>query len=600
MIERGHAKLDIHPGVYRWGMVGILLLATVLRVYALEADLPLHISLSQGATTDGASTVIAGRNKALFGEWNPHGAPRNYLYLYPAMSWLSYLFFYLLGAGFWQANLIPAFAGLLSIVFMAAFARVGFSRRVALLAALFMAISYPFLMYNRTPMNYTPLTCGLAMSLYLWQKGLRRAGWFFLAGLTTAFSILFIKILGIAAVPGMMFGLIALGRHPSERDRRWVTKSVLLYLAGLAAGSVLWYCCIYVPQSQMLDTFFEKTIHTFDPALGIEENIRFAIQSLLQLGTRSGFLLQTFPIFFLSYFYLFLRGAQMLTGDRGRLDPSEIVAVWLLIGTILILWSSANQPTRYLIVLVPPMSLVAALALDRGLVIGQKRWPTTASLWLPPFLMIGLSYLCYQLLANAFKTLALLKYQTGLADFRVIANEITTFRLLLAAVGMGTVGAMVPLRAMLRNRGHLIPLPGPRVCCWLVAGFVVASLLLDGGQYLHWAREPQFSIVEASRQIERDLDSDAVLGGPYAYVLALENKLPAVRFFTHMPPDVVQNLPFTHLVVESDSLLENGPFNDEIMYQRYPELMARTELIHTYTLRGYLVRTYAVLQEPSR
>lgn len=128
----------------------------------------------------------------------------------------------------------------------------------------------------------------------------------------------------------------------------------------------------------------------------------------------------------------------------------------------------------------------------------------------------------------------------------------------------------------------------------MVMALVACSLVVNLGRYAVWARAPQFSIVEASRQIGLDLGQDAVLGGPYAYVLALENQLPAMLFYPGTVQEAPSNVPFTHFAVEADSLLNNGPFNDERMHQYHPELMEQSRLVTTYTLRGYLVRVYEV------
>jgi hypothetical protein len=258
---------------------------------------------------------------------------------------------------------------------------------------------------------------------------------------------------------------------------------------------------------------------------------------------------------------------------------------------------SANRPTRYLIVLVPPMSLIAALALDRWLRPLQGRWPQKLGRSAVLVLLAGVTYLIYQLLAAVHKVVTLVRYQTNLVDSRVIADGLTLFRLLAIALALGLAVTLLLLRLALQRGGR--PATGPTVTVRnsIAVGLVAWSLIANSWQYLNWARAPEYSMVVASQQIESVLGEEAVLGGPYAHVLTLENRLPTILFYGQTSEERLSRLKFTHLAVEADSLLGNGPFNDEKMYALHPELMQRSQLVTTYTLRGYLVKLYAIMQQ---
>jgi len=114
-------------------------------------------------------------------------------------------------------------------------------------------------------------------------------------------------------------------------------------------------------------------------------------------------------------------------------------------------------------------------------------------------------------------------------------------------------------------------------------------------QYWVWAKEPQFSIVEASRQIGEDLaGEEAILGGSYAYTLAMENELPAVWFYGHSPKEAIEAAEFTHLVMEAESPLSEELTNDEKIRENFPELMDHARIFKEYSLRNYLVRVYEI------
>ncbi|HET6444780.1 MAG TPA: glycosyltransferase family 39 protein, partial [candidate division Zixibacteria bacterium] len=189
----------------------LLLIAFGLRVYALEADAPHHLSVSQGLTTDGANTVYGGRNKVIFGQWTPEIEGFSSVEsTNSAMLWLSYYTFSLLGTGYWQAGFLAVVLGLLTISVVAAFARQHFGQRVALLAAVFLAFNYAFVIYNRLPVAFTLV--GLVMALILFTMG-RSPGkplYVLLAIALAVFGFVSVKVAAIASIPIIIVGISVL------------------------------------------------------------------------------------------------------------------------------------------------------------------------------------------------------------------------------------------------------------------------------------------------------------------------------------------------------------------------------------------------------
>jgi 4-amino-4-deoxy-L-arabinose transferase-like glycosyltransferase len=160
-----YSAFQVSRRLYLSLMVVILLVAAGLRLHLLEADAPLELSPTQELTLDGPVTIAAGRDRALFGSWDPYPGPLQPYRYYPAMNWLAYVFFSFLGVGYWQAKLISVATGFASIVLVAAFAREHFGRRVSLFSALFMASNYIYVFYNRDPMAYTTVAFGVTLSM---------------------------------------------------------------------------------------------------------------------------------------------------------------------------------------------------------------------------------------------------------------------------------------------------------------------------------------------------------------------------------------------------------------------------------------------------
>ncbi|MBK7178838.1 MAG: glycosyltransferase family 39 protein [Chloroflexi bacterium] len=166
-------------GRYLIAILLILILAFALRLHNLTADAPLGISPTLELSLDGPATIMAGRDMALFGQWQAVPGPHQLEIMYPFMNWLAFVIFRLVGSGYWSANFISVVSGVLSVALVAGFARQHFGRRAALIAAFFLAINYIFIIYNRDPMAYTTVACSMAFVLYAWGRGLRQPVWFF-------------------------------------------------------------------------------------------------------------------------------------------------------------------------------------------------------------------------------------------------------------------------------------------------------------------------------------------------------------------------------------------------------------------------------------
>jgi hypothetical protein len=303
-----------------------------------------------------------------------------------------------------------------------------------------------------------------------------------------------------------------------------------------------------------------------------------------------------FPLFALVYGYLFYRGAQLLSKNRPILTMSELITLLYLVSTVLMLLASNNLPFRFMIALVPPMSLTAALALEAWLRLGRVGLPVQFGRFQLIFILIGLAYFIYQFLAAVVKLSQALRLKTGLVDYRIIMDVDLLYTLLVISLLLGVVAILAYIWWIGRAKRTDFLLPSPLARSWIALLVVAGIIGADLYQYWAWAKDPQFSIIEASHQISQDLAKDAVLGGAYAYVLTLENELPALTFYSYNTniPQQTLDPKITHLVVDADSLLKDAPFNDEGLYKIYPEAMKHAKLVKTYVLRGYLVKLYEI------
>ena len=575
-----------------------LLVAFALRIYALEADAPYDVSPSQELVLDGPATILGARNMALFGEWEPVESPLKPERYWPGMSRLGLGFFTLIGVGFWQANFISVVTGMLSIAFAAGFAREHFGKPAALFTTFFIALNFIYIVYNRDPMAYTTATAGMMMALYLWGRGLKRPFWLFLSGVATAFFALFFKLPAIAMLPAAFIGFIPLIRGPSIQTIPWTPRlrGPVLFTVGFGLGIAGWLLLIYLPDIQTVsDAYYART---FSPAYGFEENIRFALVSLLQFGVGFGFMVRMLPLFLLAFSYLLFRLFKLVTRHGPPWTPAEAVAFGLLGSVTVMLLASAIRPLRFQIVLIPPMAVIAGLACQHVLQRKVMSVPGRLGRLTLILLNFSLAYLLYQFLAALLLIWRMNRNQAGPISENVNISIATSFLLLAIAFLLSIVLTLLYLRFTMEADTLQVKLPNYSRRASILFGILCLTLVSALIQYGSLATRPTYTIVNTSREVGEIYPTDStILGGSYSPVLVLENELPAVWFYGNSPADTVLASPFTHMALEVESPLETEVTNYARLVENIPPLTETAILSGVYDLRGYVVHIYQRTEE---
>lgn len=573
-------------------IIFILWLAFALRLHHLTADAPLGISPTPELSLDGPATIAAGRDMALFGQWEAFPGPRQTHIMYPFMNWVAFVFFRLLGASYWSANLISLITGVLSVALTAGFTRQHFGRRAALFAAFFLAVNYVYIIYNRDPMAYTTVACSMAFILYAWGRGLRQPGWFFISGAGTAFAALFIKLPAIAFVPAALTAFLWL----IVQQRAWhngrAYLPLLLFITGNAVILAAWALIVYQPQpSAVGQAYYARTL---SPQISFENNVRSAVWSVLFMGVDFGFVWRMLPLFILAYGYTFGRLAQLLSRQRPSISAAEVVLLAFLLSSLAMLYISLIRPLRYQIVLIPLMSLVAGIALDRLWRRPLPSLPTRFGRLYPLFLYAGLTYFSYQVLTAVYLFISVKPTQPGFAGRWSDLEPSTAYSFLFASLLIAIVLTMAYLIQATRNQTlHILPISsgGRRT---MVSLFLLAALLLQLFQYTTMQQTIEVTTIEAARQIASHLPAEStILAGPYALPLALESQIPAI-WMLGSDKEAFLNTQFTHLVVDSAGPYAARYFTETQLRDEMPELFDNAALVQTYVVRGYTVHVFEV------
>lgn len=169
-----------HRAGYRALLILTLLLAFALRVIALQSAPP-GLSHDEAYNGIAAMQVLAGEQRPVFFEINKG--------IEPLIIYLEALAFYLFGIGPVPMRLVNVMCGLLTVALVYPLTVRLFDRRVALLAAAGLALSFWAIFVSRLTLRAVTLPPLLILTIYCLWRGLGREGrgqtlkWFFLSGL---------------------------------------------------------------------------------------------------------------------------------------------------------------------------------------------------------------------------------------------------------------------------------------------------------------------------------------------------------------------------------------------------------------------------------
>jgi len=322
-----------------------------LRLFQLHADVsPLK---NLGELGDEGLWVHNARNMALFGKWtiDQFNQP---LIGAPLFNYLLYLVFKVFGTGFFQARLIPALSGWLTLIVVYFIVRQSQSRTIALSCAVLLGFINEFLMYNRVCFPDSLQILFYSLILLSWLLGKRIKAYHVLAGL--CFSLAYLtKMSAIYFIPVILI-LWLIEWYMEELK----ISSILLFIIG-ACMVLPWYTPFYL---QNIDKFrfLSETIGA--------ANLGGRINILNNIFTFPNTYVFGFPsIILLIYLFMFYALNFMITSFRGlknalkALSSAELLSIAWLIGGALPLALGPDHAGRRYIMFIVPLSILAVIAL---------------------------------------------------------------------------------------------------------------------------------------------------------------------------------------------------------------------------------------------
>ncbi len=565
-------------------------LALLLRLLYLTSDPP-QVSWSQDLTTDAPTYVSFARAKILSGDWNPFGQYRFVLWLNSAFTLISFLFFKISGLGRFQANLLAVLLNFFTILFLYLAIKKVLNSNSALISSFLLGINFIMLVYSRNTFSEISTLFFIALGLYFLVLGLEKNFFLILSGASHACAFLLGKMLAGFILPVGLGVLILLAiQDLSTKGQRIKPVPAILFLLGFLAVFLPWYLIIYYPVPGDVKFYLrEMSVGLYGAPVALK-SIKDFIHSLYSLGYTSGVfagapyrpatdLLYRMPfvfllscLFLIFYFFKIFKG-NFLKKIKSTSKLELYMVLWLIIGFLALMpWN--YRPLRYQLLIIPPICVLAGLALNRFLhpETGNKKEKLSWVYWI--FFVPVFSITIFHL----FTFLLRLFGKTGSFDFLVTLSAVIA------------IAFMLIWYIFLKNRSiPIIDASGFRVIGVLI--IVILIFLINITPYISWAKNPQYSLVRTSQDLGKILTPGAVLSGPYASTLTQDNDL---GFCFHMfgvarvDTLLFKRYPITHLALES----RGG--NKERAFKDYPEVMQNSRMVTTYNIRGMPVEIYRI------
>jgi 4-amino-4-deoxy-L-arabinose transferase-like glycosyltransferase len=533
-------------------LFALVLLLVVPRIVALDADTLPSLSDNSGIWTDEGFYTYNARNAVLFG-WAELDEFNNRL-LSPILDAVQRVVFQTFGVSLVSARAISVVCALLALGFFYDALRRVWGRRVAVTGLVLLGGEVTFILYNRLALLETPSVLVLCAAFWTWTLA-HPGGWLLagaLAASAIAFKTTFLIFLPVPLIVGAWRRLegtpMASLRSPAFCYALGVLLGLLVYALtwGAPHGRDVWRYNNYYRTRQVQPRSVAQVaryagravvgyrrslaqfLETRTPVLTtlaliglLSVPIRGRAEGLKSLAPKSdrpaGREMARRPAPTRPEDGRFLeRGISIPRRDMPsrttlRQDGYRVLWLWAVLGLVA-LAVSRYSPSRYYLIVYPPLAGLAALALWR--LVPAWRWARTnrRSWRAAPLIVLPAFLLVYHLLLPG------LNAWPGLS-----AHESRIGQALALAAALGVMyGALLRVRRL--------PRPAP-----LATVALTVFLLVSYGQWTHWFVNRGYRTRTVAREFAALVRPDEVLAGDWAPNLCLDNRVRACPFCRASP-----------------------------------------------------------------
>ncbi len=531
----------------------IILIAVVgvyLRLSDIECDPPLYFTgYGQSLSTDAHHYSYFARNKILFDRWELFDSARWRVFEVTLVSGLSYLLFSLFGVSRQIANSPGLIFSLLSI-FLFVFTLKDFLNRKAIILLLFLLLfNKTLFVFGRLPYTENGMIFLMVLIFYLFVRFRQNLYGQILLGL---FSVL-------AAVAGKIFGILILAPILltiwfEAGEKRNISAIVILSTSIITAA--IWFVAAYGTEIGLLLNYYQsQTVGIYGGPEAFESPIRF-VEKLISFGNDARFYYNAPAVGLAGIlgFLIFLhKSSRKMVMEN---IPFLFMIIWFTVGQLAFMPEN-YRPLRYIYMLYFPLGGIAAYGLtlfDKDLKLKSAK---SRLFYIVLFFVLWI--FIDQLFFNVF-----------------YINEFARMNGLLVWYSLPPALILTYLEW---KTGWLLYISRRKVLYSSLIIICLFNIYNCSSEYIKWQQWKSFNIQEAAEDMGRILGDKAVICGPIAPTLLLENKLKGMIYavgITDKDSEFFKKYPVTHFVADVRGSSQ--------ITEKYPELI-NAAIVAEYWIR---------------
>ena len=555
------------------GTVGKVIIASfilglvLLRVIGIQSDPPLFYSgHSQAQLTDPYHLSFFARNAVLYGEWNPFDFHRWDVFRNSLISGVSYLFFSAFGVSRVTANLaaiVLHMGGLL--LFLLGLRRFRDFWDISLVALL-LSFNSSLFFYGRLPFLENGLTFLSGLTFFVFVRYHDRVWGQALTG----------ALVALAALSGKLFGFVLLGPVlicllVVYRSR--VAVPILVTVAGLAFTAVAYMLVFYGGDLTTLVNYSaEHTVGMYGSPPGFSSLPDF-FEMMMTYGGNG---VWQFTPFLMLLTAISLVLVVLRVPLASAVKPESVAMIfcvaWIL-GGVLGLMPFFYRPMRYGLFLFLPMAAISAYAVRESLTaktraILHNRWISLPIVFIVSWHTLTQVFIFFSPVGSKF-------------DAGTEAMFITA---VMAAVITGVIFLL------LRKRSRNLP---RTILTAALALLLLAAAVYQGRYCYKGLVQPGSYLRQYNTELAQIVDGAAVLTGPYAPALTIDNELRGIIYMfglSNVQDDLFDRFPITHIATDAGNwsrALEDFPVLRSC--KMIVQMAVRERVVSLYRLPGAAV-----------